>query len=331
MIYLIGGSSHVGKTLLAQKLLERTGYPYVCLDHLKMGFIRSGMTDLTVEDDDEMRSFLWPFAAEMIKTAVENKQNMIVEGCYIPADWKDSFDEKTLAEIRCLFLVMSEDYIREHFADITGYADAIEKRMDDHLDMGRLISCSAWFKEECEKHKVPCFVIDKKFSIKDMIDAITDQEVCIPVRFRPEMKDELAAWFHERWGVPLEAYLESIVECLENKGAVPQWYAVMRGEKIIAGCGVIENDFHERTDLAPNVCAVYVDSEYRNRGIAGRMLNYVCEDMAELGVRTLYLLTDHTGFYERYGWEFLCMAKGSDEELSRMYVHRFAEDPQLNK
>ena len=111
MIILIGGSSHVGKTLIAQKLLERTHYPYVSLDHLKMGFIRSGRTELTVEDDYKMRYFLWPFAAEMIKTAIENDQNMIVEGCYIPREWKQSFTAEYLSHIHCTFITMSEDYI----------------------------------------------------------------------------------------------------------------------------------------------------------------------------------------------------------------------------
>ena len=147
------------------------------------------------------------------------------------------------------------------------------------------------------------------------------QEVCIPVRDRPEAKEEVAAWFHERWNIPLEAYRESIRDCLAGGNGVPQWYVVLCENRIIAGCGVIENDFHERKDLTPNVCAVYVDEEYRNRGIAGRMLRYVCEDMARLGFPTLYLLTDHTGFYERYGWQFFCMARGSDGETSRMYVH----------
>ena len=146
-------------------------------------------------------------------------------------------------------------------------------------------------------------------------------DVCIPVREQPEKKDEIAVWFHEKWGVPMEAYQESINECVENGIGVPQWYVVVRGDKIVGGCGVIENDFHERMDLAPNVCAVYVEEEYRNQGIAGLLLNYVCDDMAAMGIKTLYLLTDHTGFYERYGWEFYCMVKGSDEELSRMYIH----------
>lgn len=148
------------------------------------------------------------------------------------------------------------------------------------------------------------------------------REVCIPVRDWPEAKEEIAEWFHERWGVPLEAYRDSIWECLREEGPIPQWYVVVRGNRIVAGCGVIANDFHARTDLTPNVCAVYVDEEYRNQGIAGYMLQCVCGDMAAFGIRTLYLLTDHTGFYERYGWEFLCMVKGSDEELSRMYIHR---------
>ena len=172
MVYLIGGSSHVGKTLLAQRLLERTGYPYVSLDHLKMGFIRSGMTDLTVEDDYRMRYWMWPFVSEMIKTAIENDQNMIVEGCYIPSEWQDSFDGWMLDQIKCLFIVMSEDYLRGHFPDVVEYADVIEKRLDDHPDMERLINCSKEFLEECKELGVPYYVIDKEFSIEDMLETI---------------------------------------------------------------------------------------------------------------------------------------------------------------
>ena len=146
-------------------------------------------------------------------------------------------------------------------------------------------------------------------------------EACFPVRDWPEAKEEIADWFHERWHIPTEAYRESITECLGKETGVPQWYVVVRGNRIIAGCGVIENDFHERKDLSPNVCAVYVDEEYRGQGIAGFMLQYVCDDMAAMGIDTLYLLTDHTGFYERYGWQFLCEVRGEGEEPSRMYVH----------
>ena len=147
-------------------------------------------------------------------------------------------------------------------------------------------------------------------------------EVCIPVRGWLEAKDEIAEWFHERWGIPLETYRQSILDCLDNEDSTPQWYVVVRGHKIIAGCGVIENDFHERTDLAPNVCAVYVDPEYRGQGVAGFMLDFVCDDMAKIGFPMLYLLTDHTGFYERYGWQYLCDAKTNDGDLSRVYVHQ---------
>ncbi|MCQ2461973.1 MAG: adenylate kinase [Clostridia bacterium] len=172
MIILIGGSSHVGKTLAAQKLLEKLNYPYISLDHLKMGFIRTGKTELTVEDDYEMRYFLFPFAAEMIKTAIENKQNMIMEGCYIPGQWRDYFEEEYLKDIRCVFIVMSEEYIRRHFSDITGYADVIEKRLCDEPDMERLIMCSKNFKADCEKYGIDCIEIDGEYDIDEIVEKI---------------------------------------------------------------------------------------------------------------------------------------------------------------
>lgn len=155
----------------------------------------------------------------------------------------------------------------------------------------------------------------------------------------PWLAKAAANWFHAKWGIPLKAYTESINECIHKKlpqtaaaslqsepavaSAVPQWYVVLEGDKIIGGCGVIENDFHNRKDLTPNVCAVYVEEDYRCQGIAGKLLQFVCNDMKERGIPTLYLLTDHTSFYERYQWEFLCMVQGDGEEKpSRMYVHR---------
>ncbi|EOT25541.1 hypothetical protein C805_02170 [Eubacterium sp. 14-2] len=139
---------------------------------------------------------------------------------------------------------------------------------------------------------------------------------------RPEIKEKAAEWFHEKWGVPSEAYRESMEECLLKRNSVPQWYAAMEDDRIIGGLGVIENDFHDRKDLAPNVCAVYVEEDKRCNGVAGALLNYVCRDMKEKGIGVLYLVTDHTSFYERYGWEFLCMVQGEDEPgMSRMYIH----------
>ena len=132
MIILITGASHTGKTVLAQKLLEKYKYPYLSIDHLKMGLIRSGNTALTpMSDDADLTAYLWPIVREMIKTAIENKQNLIVEGCYIPFDWQKDFESEYLKAIKYYCLIMSEGYIRRHFADIKKYANAIENRLDD--------------------------------------------------------------------------------------------------------------------------------------------------------------------------------------------------------
>lgn len=145
----------------------------------------------------------------------------------------------------------------------------------------------------------------------------------IELRDRPEWKKSAAGWFHEKWGVPLKAYLDSMEDCLAGKSSVPQWYLALEGRRIVGGLGVIENDFHDRKDLSPNVCAVYVEEDRRRLGIAGALLDRACRDMARLGIGTLYLLTDHNSFYERYGWEFLCMAQGDGEVYqSRMYRKR---------
>ena len=138
-----------------------------------------------------------------------------------------------------------------------------------------------------------------------------------------EYMERAADWFHEKWKIPREAYVESMELCLQKISHIPQWYIVLDGQKIIGGMGVIENDFQDRKDLTPNVCAVYVEKEYRCQGIAGEMLQYVCDDMKEKGVDTLYLVTDHDSFYERYGWEFLCMVQGDGEpKMTRMYRYR---------
>ena len=142
----------------------------------------------------------------------------------------------------------------------------------------------------------------------------------ITLREKPEIKNEAAQWFHEKWGVPAEAYLECMDSYL-NGDTEYGWYLCLDGDKIVGGLGVIENDFHERKDLSPNVCAVYTESDHRKQGIAGKLLDMTVEDMRSKGVTPLYLVNAHTGFYERYGWEFLCMVQGSDPEPTRMYVH----------
>ena len=135
----------------------------------------------------------------------------------------------------------------------------------------------------------------------------------------PEWLERAAVWFHQKWGISLAAYRESMEESLTAE-KYPRWLIAVSGERIIGGLGVIENDFHDRKDLFPNVCAVYVEEDCRCRGLAGVLLQSICGSMAARGIKTLYLLTDHTGFYERYGWEYLCAAQGEgDETPSRLY------------
>ncbi len=144
----------------------------------------------------------------------------------------------------------------------------------------------------------------------------------ITLKERPELAETAAEWFHQKWGVPKEAYLDCMRANLSGETDYG-WYLCLHGDRIIGGMGVIENDFHDRKDLAPNVCAVYTEEAYRGQGIAGRLLNLTVEDMRKKGVTPLYLVTDHVGFYERYGWEFLCMVQGDDEpEMTRVYIHR---------
>ena len=166
MILLITGASHVGKTALAQRLLEKYQYPYLSIDHLKMGLIRSGNTDLTpMSDDKELTAYLWPIVREMIKTAIENKQNLIVEGCYIPFDWQKDFDAEYLENIRYYCLVMSEKYIKNHFADIKTYANVIEARIDDNCTIESVLADNAQILALAQKHNVNYILIEDKYEI----------------------------------------------------------------------------------------------------------------------------------------------------------------------
>lgn len=166
MIILITGASHTGKTALAQKLLEKYKYPYLSIDHLKMGLIRSGYTKLTPEDDDKLTEYLWPIVREMIKTAIENKQNIIIEGCYIPFDWAKNFEKGYLEQIKYYCLIMSENYIKNNFASIQRYADVIEKRLDDEgCTMESVLEDNAQFLELAQKYNVNYVLIDNKYEI----------------------------------------------------------------------------------------------------------------------------------------------------------------------
>ena len=168
MIILISGASHVGKTALAQNLLEKYKYPYLSIDHLKMGLIRSGNTDLTPESsDDELTGYLWPIVCEMVKTAIENRQNLIVEGCYIPFDWAKDFEKEYLDDIRCWCLVMSEEYIRNHFADIKKHANIIENRLDDSCcTLESVLADNAEVLVLAQKNHIHCILINDRYEIE---------------------------------------------------------------------------------------------------------------------------------------------------------------------
>ncbi len=166
MIILIGGASHTGKTLFAQRQLEKYHYPYLSIDHLKMGLIRSKNTDLTSMDDDKLTDYLWPIVREIVKTAIENGQNLIVEGCYIPFDWEKDFDEGYRKNIRFLCLILSRRYIETHFADIKKHANDIEKRMDDGgLNAQELIRENERNLALCQKFGCEYILIDDAYNV----------------------------------------------------------------------------------------------------------------------------------------------------------------------
>ena len=167
MITLITGASHTGKTALAQRLLEKHGWPYLSLDHLKMGLIRSGYTTLTVEDDDELTALMWPIVREMIKTAIENEQHMVIEGCYLPFDWRKDFEPEYLRHIRFVCLVMTQGYIREHFADIRAFASVVENREEEEgLCMEAVLADNAQMLEMCRRDGCEVILIDGEYRVE---------------------------------------------------------------------------------------------------------------------------------------------------------------------
>ena len=174
MVIMIAGASHTGKTNLAQKLLETYHYPYLSIDHLKMGLIRSGNTDLTPMDDEALVGYLWPIVREMIKTAIENHQNLIVEGCYIPFDWEKDFPEAYRAQIRYLCLIFSKDYITHHFDAVVANGSVIEKRLDDTgLSKTELICDNEKNLRECESRGLPYVLIHDAYDVKMLLEHLS--------------------------------------------------------------------------------------------------------------------------------------------------------------
>ena len=170
MIVLITGASHTGKTTLAQCLLEKYKYPYLSIDHLKMGMIRSSYTKLTPEDDDQLTEYLWPIVREIIKIVIENGQNLIIEGCYIPFDWQNDFNEKYLERIKYYCLVMSEKYIENNFANIKKYANKIENRLDDECSIEDVLKDNADYLQGAKKYRLNYVLINEQYKIDIDLD-----------------------------------------------------------------------------------------------------------------------------------------------------------------
>ena len=166
MVVLISGASHAGKTILAQKLMEKYLIPYVSIDHIKMGLIRSKATTLTPEDDDKLTEYLWPIVSEMAKTAIENKQSLIIEGCYIPANWRDTFEDEYLQDIKHICIVLSREYIFSHFDDIKKYACIIEQRLDDDwCTIEMMLEENAKVLNDCERYGTQYVLIDSEYNV----------------------------------------------------------------------------------------------------------------------------------------------------------------------
>lgn len=175
MIILITGASHTGKTFLAQQMLEKYKYPYLSIDHMKMGLIRSGITSLTPEDDNALTGYLWPIVREMVKTAIENQQNLIVEGCYIPSDWRNDFNEQYLQSILFICLAMTDDYIDTHFGEIRKYASVIETRLHDIAFTSESLKAdNQYYIDSFGQNEEPITLIDTDFdaTIKELVGTV---------------------------------------------------------------------------------------------------------------------------------------------------------------
>ena len=307
MVIILTGASHTGKTLLAQRMLEKHKIPYFSIDHLKMGLIRSGNTPLTPSDDEEMTTFIWPIVREMIKTAIENKQSLIVEGCYIPYDWRKDFEEEYLRDIRFFCLAMTEEYIDTHFHEIRKHASDIESRLDDS-------DCTVdWIKENNNR-----FIegFEKTGEFIDLIDADYEQVIekvllLIPDSIRKmiagkkyetndigmsgskglifddcvlKILEFYAGDNKEHWLNEIEKsdwragkYLYELLRNQKLKelcGESTKVLLLVEGEKLIAFCTYAEQDEIQDASLSPWVGFVYTFPEYRGKRRAGKLLQY---------------------------------------------------------
>ncbi len=314
MIILITGASHTGKTLLAQRLLEACHAPYLSIDHLKMGLIRSGNTALTPEDDDALTEYLWPIVREMVKTAIENRQHLIVEGCYIPFDWRKDFEEDYLSHIRFLCLAMTEPYIDAHFEKIKAHASDIESRLDDsELSVEGVKVENRRYLEGFQRAGEQVVLIDTDYetAIRAALEEVTDDRIQIK---KMETDDEIRgkayvhwkAWHEAYPGLVDQGYLDALTlekcEAMAYRWTDGLFVAKDHGRVIgFVGTG-------DRGDEAPDngeIFALYVLAEYYGKGVAQQLMAAGLEHLKQYPQICLWALKENKRairFYEKCGF-----------------------------
>lgn len=301
MIILIAGTTHTGKTALAQRLLERYRYPVLSLDLLKMGLIRSGKTALTPEDDELLTPYLWGIASEMVKTAIENGQNLIVEGCYIPFDWQGGFSSSYLEHIRYWCLIMSESYISSYASDIREFSNVAEKRTHDEIDFEELVRDNRFALEECIHRKLPYCLIDRDYNPGKQIvaslsggdareAALLFRETVHNVNTRDYASEQIAAW-----APCCDEFLDAMAEKIGKQRGI-----VVRECGIIIGFGTL--------DESGDIDMLYVHKDRQGQGIGGRILFELEAATAASGKASVFADASLTArpFFERMGYETIC-------------------------
>ena len=337
MIVLITGASHTGKTLLAQRMLEKYKIPCLSIDHLKMGLIRSGQTELTPEDDEALTEYLWPIVREMIKTAIENKQNLIVEGCYIPFDWRKDFDEQYLPSIRFVCLAMTDDYIDAHFAEIKEHSSDIEVRLDDaDCKIQSLKEDNRAYIEGCQNYGEQVVMIDLDYqrTINKLLDKALEFEKGTQKKVISFFESDYQEYWLEEikqseWGAGAFLYeLLSTGRFFEAVGEDSKVLLLTEGDELISYCTYAKKDDIQPTELSPWMGFVYTFPEHRGHRYVGLLFEEIERLAREEQVSQVYISTNHIGLYEKYGCEYLTTMNDMDGEPSRVYVKKMFQSKQ---
>lgn len=331
MIVLITGASHTGKTLLAQRMLEEYKIPYLSIDHLKMGLIRSGQTELTPDDDEALTGYLWPIVREMVKTAIENKQNLIVEGCYIPFDWRKDFDEQYLPSIRFICLAMTDTYIDAHFAVIKAHSSDIEARLyDADYTIQSIKEDNRAYIEGCRKNGERVVMIDSDY--QRTINKLLDKELEFVKGTRMKVISFFESNYQEHWLEEIKrsdwgagAFLYELLSTgrfFEAVGEGSKVLLLTDGDALISYCTYAKKDDIQPTELTPWMGFVYTFPEHRGHRYVGLLFEEIERLAREDQVSEVYISTNHIGLYEKYGCEYLTTMNDMDGEPSRVYVKR---------